>query len=187
MIDRAGFAEPGADAQSCFRAVLDAMARPGSVRVAGEGLDPPAPLGRAAAAVLLTLIDQDAPLAIDPAAGAAREWLAFHCGARFVANDEAVFVFATDWVTSLRTGSHEAPEDGATLILQVARLGAGRRFRLTGPGIDGAAHLAADGLPEDFAALCAANRAIFPRGIDLILCAGMELAALPRSVSVEAL
>jgi len=43
-----------------------------------------------------------------------------------------------------------------------------------------------DGLPADFAARWAANHALFPRGVDVILCAGTSVAALPRSVTVEA-
>ncbi|HET6185125.1 MAG TPA: phosphonate C-P lyase system protein PhnH [Acetobacteraceae bacterium] len=189
MTDRAGFADPVLGAQSCFRAVLDAMARPGTRHAAGEGLSPPAPLGPAAAAVLLTLIDQDAPLCVPDDAKAARDWLAFHCGARFVPPAEASFLFATAMpdLGALNAGTHEAPEEGATLILQVARLGAGQRFRLRGPGIDGAVVLAVDGVPSDFAEHWAANRARFPRGIDLVLCAGTALAALPRGVAVEAL
>jgi alpha-D-ribose 1-methylphosphonate 5-triphosphate synthase subunit PhnH len=41
------------------------------------------------------------------------------------------------------------------------------------------------GLPRDFAAIWQRNHALFPRGIDLILCAGNQLAALPRSVSIR--
>ena len=62
-IDLPGFADPVAGAQSCFRAVLAAMATPGSVHPAGEGLVPPAPLGAAMAAVLLSLVDGDTTLA----------------------------------------------------------------------------------------------------------------------------
>jgi len=46
--------------------------------------------------------------------------------------------------------------------------------------------LEVDGLPDDFASQWAANHALFPRGIDLLLCSGATLAALPRSVAVEA-
>jgi alpha-D-ribose 1-methylphosphonate 5-triphosphate synthase subunit PhnH len=45
--------------------------------------------------------------------------------------------------------------------------------------------LAAEGLPDDFADLWRANRRLFPCGVDLILCAGDHLAALPRSVTIE--
>ena len=80
-----GFADPVAGAQACFRAVLDAMARPGRVREAGADLTPPAPLAPATAAVLLTLVDHDTPVWLDQAAAAARAWIAFHCGAPIVA------------------------------------------------------------------------------------------------------
>ena len=65
--DRPGFADPVADAQSCFRAVLDATSRPGTVKAAGTGLRPPVPLDPATAAVLLTLADADTPLGLDEA------------------------------------------------------------------------------------------------------------------------
>ena len=79
-----GFADPVEEAQATFRAVLDAMARPGTLHRAGERLAPPVPLDQAAAAVLLTLVDNETPLWLDAAAAAARDWLAFHCGATVV-------------------------------------------------------------------------------------------------------
>ncbi|HZF78124.1 MAG TPA: phosphonate C-P lyase system protein PhnH [Acetobacteraceae bacterium] len=41
------------------------------------------------------------------------------------------------------------------------------------------------GLPPGFVAAWGANRARFPRGIDVILCAGDRVAALPRTVRIE--
>jgi alpha-D-ribose 1-methylphosphonate 5-triphosphate synthase subunit PhnH len=186
--DRPGFTDPVADAQHCFRAVLEAMARPGTIREAGCPTAPP-PLCPAAAAVLLTLIDPETPLWLDPAFEGARGWAAFHCGAEFVAPDAAAFLLTTELpgLSTLRQGSDEAPEESATVILQLRRLGAGASFRLSGPGLAHAAVFAAGGLPAGFAELWAANRAAFPRGVDLILCAGGQLAALPRTVAVEAL
>ncbi len=186
--DRPGFADPVADAQHCFRAVLDAMARPGTIRQAGC-LAPPPPLCPAAAAVLLTLIDHETPLWLDPAFEAARGWAAFHCGAEFVAPDAAAFLLTPDLpaLGALRQGSDETPEESATVILQLPRLGAGARFRLSGPGLARPAVFSAEGLPSGFAEAWTANRTAFPLGIDLILCAGAQLAALPRTVSVEAL
>ena len=44
---------------------------------------------------------------------------------------------------------------------------------------------AVDGLPADFASAWQANHALFPRGVDIVLCAGTSLAALPRSVALQ--
>jgi alpha-D-ribose 1-methylphosphonate 5-triphosphate synthase subunit PhnH len=79
----------------------------------------------------------------------------------------------------------EVPESSATLILQVQSLTTGRRYRLEGPGLREPVILTADGLPTDFAAIWQRNHALFPCGIDLILCADNPLTALPRSVSVQ--
>lgn len=187
-LDRPGFADPVAEAQQCFRAVLDAMARPGTIHDVGL-LDPPPPLCPAAAAVLLTVVDHETPLWLGPFAEAARGWIAFHAGADFTAPDKATFLLAQELpdLATLRQGTDEGPEESATVVLQLAGLGSGARFRLSGPGLRAPTGFAADGLPADFVARWAANRARFPLGVDLILCAGTRLAALPRTVMMEAL
>lgn len=180
-----GFADPVLDSQACFRAVLDAMSRPG--RIAGVAFpDPPPPLDPATAAVLLTLADAEASVWLDHGALAAQEWVVFHCGAALAAPGQATFGVALRPVplAGLQAGTDDAPELGATLILQVAALGRGRRLCLSGPGIATTATLLVDGLAGDFVAEWAANHALFPRGIDLILCAGTQMAALPRSTRV---
>ena len=179
-----GFADPVADAQACFRAVLGAMSRPGSVHTVA-GVSAPAPLDTATAAVLLTLVDQETPVWLDPAAGPVRPWLAFHTGAAEVSPGDAGFAVALSLpcLDDLPAGTDEAPEAAATVILQVAALGRGQEFVLDGPGLRVPQSLSVDGLPGDFAAIWQRNHALFPRGIDLILCAGDRLAALPRSVS----
>ena len=183
-----GFADPVAGSQACFRAVLDAMARPGAVRAAGQGLTPPAPLDPATAAVLLTLVDAETPLLIGDGFAPVRDWVAFHCGAGFAEASGCAFALcgALPDFDSVSTGSHLAPEESATVILQVAALGRGAPYRLSGPGLREPVVLEVDGLPGDFVARWAANHALFPRGVDVILCAGTSVAALPRSVTVEA-
>ena len=182
-----GFADPVLDAQSAFRAVLAAMARPGSLHVAGASLTAPAPLDPATAAVLLTLVDGETGLWLADAADPARDWLAFHCGASFVPPAQACFALAVSCpdLTTLPAGSDEGPEESCTLVLQVSALGRGTRYRLSGPGLRAPVRFLANGLPDDFVARWAANHALFPRGIDIILCAGTTLAALPRSVRIE--
>lgn len=188
VITLPGFADPVGQAQATFRAVLDAMARPGQMRQAGEGLSVPAPLDRATAAVLLTLVNNETKLWLDQAAAPAREWLAFHCGAAITdAPGKAAFAVALSLpdLASFSAGSHEAPESSATLILQVASIGSGVSYRLSGPGLRAPARLAVTGLPAGFALLWQRNHALFPGGVNIVLCAGTTLAALPRSVSVE--
>jgi alpha-D-ribose 1-methylphosphonate 5-triphosphate synthase subunit PhnH len=178
-----GFADPVAGAHACFRAVLDAMARPGRIH-AVTGVSAPAPLCHAAAAVLLTLVDHETPLWLDPDAAAARAWIAFHTGASF---DGAAFVLALSLpdLATLPNGTDEMPETSVTVILQVSALGSGKLFMLEGPGLRCPMELRVDGLPADFVSVWKRNHALFPRGVDLILCAGLNLAALPRSVTVS--
>jgi alpha-D-ribose 1-methylphosphonate 5-triphosphate synthase subunit PhnH len=186
-IDLPGFADPVAGAQATFRALLDATARPGSVHDAGGGLVAPDPLDPATAAVLLTLIDGDAGLHIAADCAAARDWLVFHCGCAPVeAIGAAAFVVsrAMPDLGALAAGSDEGPEESATLVLQVAALGRGAGLRLSGPGLKAPSVLHVEGLPADFAARWADNHALFPRGVDLVLCAGTRLAAIPRSIRV---
>jgi alpha-D-ribose 1-methylphosphonate 5-triphosphate synthase subunit PhnH len=183
-----GFAEPVADAQATFRAVLDAMARPGTLYQAGQSLTPPPPLDRATAAVLLALVDNETPLWADPVAAEACDWLAFHCGAEFTQDAgqaEFALAFSLPDLTLFSAGSHEAPEHSATLIVQLPELGRGSRYRLSGPGLRGSAVLAATGLPPNFVEVWQCNHALFPCGIDIVLCSGTHLTALPRSVSIE--
>jgi alpha-D-ribose 1-methylphosphonate 5-triphosphate synthase subunit PhnH len=70
-------------------------------------------------------------------------------------------------------------------VLQVERLAEGDGFRLSGPGIEGSRMLSASPLPPDFADRMAENRALFPRGVDIVLTCGRLLAALPRSVHLS--
>jgi alpha-D-ribose 1-methylphosphonate 5-triphosphate synthase subunit PhnH len=180
-----GFADPVANAQSCFRSVLDAMARPGQAH-AVHGVCAPMPLCDAAAAVLLTLADHETPLWLDAAGDDARGWIAFHTGAAFVPAAEATFAVALSLpdLTTFSDGSDEMPETSATIILQVASLTTGRRFVLEGPGLREPVVVTIDGLPADFVGVWQQNHGRFPRGVDLILCAGDRLTALPRSVSI---
>jgi alpha-D-ribose 1-methylphosphonate 5-triphosphate synthase subunit PhnH len=183
----AGFADPVQDAQRCFRAVLDAMARPGTI-VGVAGLVPPPPLCAAAAAVLLTLADHETPLWLDPDARPARDWIAFHTGAPDAASQAAAtfaIVLGEPDLTRFNPGTHEGPETSATLIVQLPALTGGPCLRLRGPGLKDSAILAPAGLPRDFPALWHRNHRQFPAGVDLILCAGDQLAALPRSIQVE--
>jgi len=180
----AAFANPVLDAQAAFRALLAAMSRPGTVRALAALPESPAGLSPAAAALLLTLVDSETPLAL--AGGtAARDWVSFHCGAKLVAPQKARFVLDPGCrLLDLDPGTEEEPEQGATLLLEVDALVGGSGWHLTGPGVRGEARLCVVGAPPDFLADWAANHARFPRGVDVILCAGSRIAALPRSLKI---
>lgn len=187
-----GFAEPVRDAQRVFRTVLHAMAHPGRLMPVAAELAPPSPLAPAAAAVCLALMDYDTPVWLDDRAASAEalDFLAFHCGCPVAdAPASAAFALVAGEVPSLSVfpvGDDEFPEASATVILQVGALRTDGPLMLSGPGIPGSATLGIDGLPTRFRSEWAANHALFPRGIDLILVDGSTLCCLPRTVRVAA-
>ena len=80
----AGFADPVLGAQSTFRAVMEALSRPGTAQPIAFPATPPIPLTAELAAVALTLFDHDTAVWLDPALmelDAVCTWLAFHTGA----------------------------------------------------------------------------------------------------------
>jgi alpha-D-ribose 1-methylphosphonate 5-triphosphate synthase subunit PhnH len=179
-----GFADPVLDAQASFRAVLEAMSRPGRVETVTPPPEVPPGLSPAAAAMLLTLVDAVTPLRL--AAGAEAEaWVRFHCGCPMRRDGAAFVLDPTATLMELDAGTDEEPEHGATLILEVAALEEGSGWRLTGPGIRDAHRLHVRGAPAGFVADWTRSRARFPRGVDAILCAGTRIAALPRTVRIE--
>ncbi|AWB20315.1 phosphonate C-P lyase system protein PhnH [Methylobacterium currus] len=188
-----GFADPVHDAQGVFRAVMDALARPGTIQPLATDLDPPAPLDPELAAVALALADGDAPLWLDAALArspAVAGFLRFHTGARITENPaEAAFALVSDPAACpefgmFAQGTPAYPDRSATLVLAVSDLSDRAGWRLDGPGIRGSARLAAAPLPADMLDRLARNHAGFPQGIDLILAAAGRLAALPRSTRV---
>ena len=185
-----GFADPVGAAQSTFRAVLAAMAEPGRIMTLDVALAPPRPLGLAAAAVALSLLDGDTPLWCDPACRPVAPFLRFHTGVALVdAPEHARFALIGDpaalpSLAQFDAGTDEYPDRSASLILAVTHLGVGAALMLRGPGIKERRRLAVAGVPAGFRAEWRANHARFPRGIDVILTAGDRLACLPRSVEI---
>jgi len=188
-----GFDDPVLRSQATFRALLDALAEPGSERTVAGIAAAPAPLGPVAAAVIATLADfettvwRDAPLRTPEI----EAWLAFHTGApATLAADRAVFALLGDAEAApdfadFALGSDVDPSTSTTLILAVAGFAEGRRYRLAGPGIDGAREVAIAGAPADLAARLAVNRTLFPCGVDLILAGPTSVIGLPRTTRLE--
>jgi alpha-D-ribose 1-methylphosphonate 5-triphosphate synthase subunit PhnH len=191
----AGFADPVLGAQSAFRAIMDALARPGTAQAIAFPAAPPAPLTAELAAIALTLFDHDTPVWLDPAlveTDAVRDWLAFHTGAPVtVQAADAAFALVTAAgllppLERFAQGTDEYPDRSTTIVLAVPALEGGAALSLRGPGINGRATIAPSGLPADFVGQRAENRARFPRGVDLLLAAPGAVLGLPRTTKVEA-
>jgi alpha-D-ribose 1-methylphosphonate 5-triphosphate synthase subunit PhnH len=191
----AGFADKVLSAQSTFRSVMDAMARPGSVRRIAAAAGTPAAMMRGTAAIALTLFDHDTPLWLDPLMSETSEvtkWLKFHTGAPVIA-DSSICSFALigdaralPGLDRFAFGSNEYPDRSTTLILQVESLTQGAMLELRGPGIEGVAMLQATIQPTDLVKRLAINAALFPRGIDVVLVHDDAIVAIPRTTRLVA-
>lgn len=178
-----GFANAPLDAAHAFRAIMNAMAQPGTIEEI-SGAEPPAPLSVSAGAVILTLCDPETPIhLVGPYdTQTIRDWITFHTGAPMTAPQNAAFALGL-WgdmpLADFPLGTAEYPDRSTTLIVErdaLTQTGAS----LQGPGIKETASLS---LPESDAFV--RNRACFPLGLDFIFTSGTSLAALPRSTRVS--
>ena len=187
-----GFADLVLGAQSVFRAVMEALARPGTQQSIASDAAPPAPLTPELGAVALTLCDHDTLVWLDPVLAANEAvvaWLAFHCGAPLTTEiGAAAFALVSD-VTLLPTldrfgqGTDEYPDRSTTVVLVAGR--EDRAVTLKGPGIKDQLTV---GLPlpgGDFIEQWAENRARFPRGVDLLLVRTGTVVGLPRTTRIS--
>jgi alpha-D-ribose 1-methylphosphonate 5-triphosphate synthase subunit PhnH len=179
-----GFADAPTQSARAFRALLEAMARPGTIWPL-ESASTPAPLSIAAGIVILTLTDGTTPLYLagDADCAVVRDWVTFHTGAPLCTAEDASFAIGT-WdalqpLDRFRIGQADYPDRAVSLVVEVDLLEK-TGPRLTGPGIRDAARLS---LPE--AAAFRANRAMYPLGFDCYLTCGNRVAGLPRSTFVE--
>ena len=188
-----GFRDPVLQSQASFRALLDALAEPGSERPIEGIAMAPAPLAPVAAAVIATLADFETTVWRDATLRTPEidAWLAFHTGAPALTDPtRAAFALVGDAeacpdFAGFASGTDIDPSTSTTLILAVAGFGTGRAYRLSGPGIDGTREVAIAGAPADLSDRLAANRALFPRGIDLILAGPTSVVGLPRTTCIE--
>lgn len=190
----AGFADPVSDAQECFRAMMSAFAQPGTIATLRPAPAAPAGLSRAMTSVALTLCDYETPVWLDGTLRSSRsvtDYLRLHTGARICeAPEAAAFAFASNWqhlpeFSSFSLGTLEFPDASTTIVLEVSELEPAAGWRLSGPGIAGRTPLGAGPLPAQFENALKANRLLYPRGVDIILCCGDKLAALPRTTRIE--
>jgi alpha-D-ribose 1-methylphosphonate 5-triphosphate synthase subunit PhnH len=187
-----GLADPAHDSQRLFRATLEAFSHPGRVVRLPEPPAAAGPLSPAATAFLLTLVDRDTPLWLAAAfdTPALCDFVRFHTGAP-IAREPADALFAVlapgdmPALDSFPIGTDPYPDRSATLVIELPSLIGGPERWWRGPGIQDRQSVALTGLAASFWTQWAANRALFPCGVDLVFAAGSDLIALPRSIAVE--
>ncbi len=187
-----GFADPVTAGQRAFKAVMNALARPGTIQRLPDAARPPAPLPQGLAEVALTLCDHDTTVWLDAglvAEQAVVDWLRFHTGTNLVDAPEAAdFAFVIGELPSLQSfalGSDEYPDQSTTIVLALPSLTAGPALSLRGPGIKDTAVMNPAGLGGDFLRQWAENREQFPRGVDLLLVGPEGLIGLPRTTRIS--
>ncbi|WP_236105717.1 phosphonate C-P lyase system protein PhnH [Pandoraea fibrosis] len=195
-----GFADPVHDAQGVFRAVLDALARPGRLRSVGSRLAPSEQASIAARATLLALADATTAVWLQFPLPEVASALRFHTGAPLLSGEAdlatAQFALLTDparcpALEQFAFGTAESPEHSATLIVDVPTLAAGHsgagglHLRLRGPGIESHADVTVGGLGAAFWQARAALAPRFPAGLDLLIASGDTVLGLPRTTHVE--
>ena len=180
------------ETQQAFRAVLDALARPGQVRIIGAAL-PGVALGGALARMLLSLSDDETPVWWQCENAGLQHWLRFHTGAPVANQPEAAsFAVLTDIgqglaLADFAAGSAAAPEFSSTLLIELPSLAAGPALEWRGPGIQDVQRVGLQGLPADFWTQWQANHATFPQGVDIVFTCGEDALGLPRTTRVRRL
>ena len=169
---------------AAFRAVLQAMSRPGTIVALPEGEAEPA------VRLLSCLLDNETGFFVlgDPDL---ETRLARPSGCRPCPLAEADFIVAAHGVTGsclagCRRGSLEYPHTGATVVYLVRRLGGpGMAIGLAGPGIREREVLMVDGLGSGEPGILATINRDFPLGVDAILLDREgRLACIPRSTTI---
>jgi alpha-D-ribose 1-methylphosphonate 5-triphosphate synthase subunit PhnH len=187
-----GFADLVLGAQNVFRAVMDALARPGTVPSIASDAAPPSPLTPELGAVALTLCDHDTLVWLDPVLAANEavvKWLAFHCGAPLTSDiSEAAFALVTDAAQLPRLeafgqGTDEYPDRSTTVVLAVGSTA--QTVTLKGPGIKDQLTTELPLPRGDFLDQWAENRTRFPRGVDLLLVRDGTVVGLPRTTRIS--
>ncbi|PLX49806.1 MAG: phosphonate C-P lyase system protein PhnH [Desulfobulbaceae bacterium] len=171
-----------AQQQRIFRALMEAMARPGTIHDIGAWLAE-APAWRG---VLACLLDAKSSLADCHHLVEDSDWPLLQARPeRPEAADYLLCQGSQEDKLTAKMGSLSCPDQSATLVIQVANLGEGPNFlTMRGPGIPTSRNLAVGGLAASW--LTMRDRHLsFPLGIDLILADQQKITAIPRTTRLE--
>lgn len=187
-----GFHNPPVESSIAFRAILNAMSKPGSVQPILVDLAPVEGINKGTQLAALTLTDHESPVWLDNnlAKQSVIEFLRFHCSAPVSSDLSGIqFAFLSKWhgaasLPPFPLGTPTFPDRSTTLIIEVESFKKGEGVTLSGPGVKTTENFDAVGLGPDFWSWMQQNNARFPLGMDVILTTDKEIAALPRSVKI---
>jgi alpha-D-ribose 1-methylphosphonate 5-triphosphate synthase subunit PhnH len=178
--------DPVADTRRTFRALVDAVARPGTVQTV--------PVGPADRAVIATLVDHEVTLwsddeeLTDRLAGEGR----FDPAPLPEADVVHTTGEADGAITVAHRGTLKEPSDGATVVYRVDALSMDGdpaadtpRLSLAGPGVPDRRELSVEGFSVAEVEAFETATTGFPRGVDVVLTDAERVAALPRTATVE--
>jgi alpha-D-ribose 1-methylphosphonate 5-triphosphate synthase subunit PhnH len=169
------------DAQQQFRLILDSMARPGKIGTMPDmDILPPAGINKASAMVAFALLNTDVSFyAEGEGSEQVESYIAMNTTASPVSIIEADFVFINglyeaDIIFEAKTGTLSYPEESATFIIDVEKIGENPEdgeltLTLKGPGIETTKQVHINGLNPGILKAVREQNMEFPLGVDLVL------------------
>lgn len=181
MLNLAGVWTPPVQQQN-FRALLDAMSRPGLITTIESSDQHPAYLG-----VLAALLDGEVSLADTTGSLSQQDWTLLQTQQAAVSSADYILSCGKQPLAEQpKLGTLPSPELSATLVIRVESLGEGELFlHLSGPGIRFESKVRIGGLNTRWLAQRETWRSAFPLGVDIILVDDNQALALPRTTNVE--
>jgi alpha-D-ribose 1-methylphosphonate 5-triphosphate synthase subunit PhnH len=191
MTDFGVLQQPAVSARN-FRAVLNALSRPGNQQTLPLAINPPTPLLGVAASVAVTLCDYQSPLWLAQSLNTSevRKFLRFQTGASIVTDKAASsFAFmgiadACEDLEGFALGTHEYPDRSTTLVVQCDDFESGLKVELSGPGLKVPTTCSVAGATEKFWRAQQENSKRFPLGWDVLFVTQDQVMGLPRSTLI---
>lgn len=197
----AGFNDPVNDSQQIFRNSLQALSHPGEIVELTIHAEIPKQTQPSAAAMLLSLLDADSRLWTTPAIAAsdAAHWIVFHTNCTLVTNPaEADFAWIESIedlpeLSSFNQGTDEYPELSTTCLINIPGFESDadtqQSITMQGPGIAETSQISLHSVSfidiQHFLNQSRTNNLLFPKGVDVFLCAPNQIAGLPRTTHLS--
>lgn len=201
------------DAQTVFRKLLDALARPGKIQSIADAVGrilAPAPFSSALLACAFVLLDQEVKFAVvAPATAEIADYLRWQTFSSASIWDAADYLFVDDDLSTagigqlmekVKRGTLIEPHTSATLFITVAELESVPEpgqlvpgtdhdvvvLELTGPGVNGSTTCVVRGLSTAWLEERSLANAEYPLGVDMVLATRRgDLLGLPRTTVVR--